>query len=110
MAKNHKWESDSLINLLRGEEYDVQRSCVDRMITLQSIIGLSYEGSVNFHKKRLGKQNYTWNGEYRFWVWEGPNWRVYASNICGTSFEARAHLTPTEALQALQDYFSKISL
>lgn len=66
--------------------------------------------SVDAHKKLLGKQDYCWNGEYRFWVWEGTDWRVFCSNIQGTSFEVREGITIERAFAAWEDYRVKTVL
>ena len=43
-------------------------------------------------------------------IWEGDNWRVFASNHHGISFEVREGLVPDAALAAWQDFRKKIGL
>ena len=56
--------------------------------------------TVTFHKNKLDKQTYTWIGEYRYWVWEGNNWRVYCSNKKGTCFEVAVGLSKPQVIDA----------
>lgn len=105
------WESEAFINRVFKLAVDDQsryreiQAQLARMHTASSI-----EGSVPFHKERLGKQDYIWVGEFRFWVWETPDWRVYANNHKGTCFEIREDLSDEEALAAWVDYLEKIDL
>jgi hypothetical protein len=63
------------------------------------------------HKRLLGIQQYTWNGEFRFWVWEVPfQWRVFVSNVQGVSFEVAVGLSKDAAQAALDDYLTKMQL
>jgi len=62
------------------------------------------------HKERLGEQDYTWVGEFRFWVWETSDWRVYANNHKGTCFEVREDLTDEEAFAAWDDYLQRVDV
>jgi len=105
------WESEAFINRVFKLAVDDQprsREIQAQLARMHS--ASSREGSVPFHKERLGVQDYTWVGEFRFWVWETPDWRVYANNHKGTCFEIREDLTDEEAFAAWKDYLQKIDL
>lgn len=73
---------------------------------------------VSFHKMKLGKQFTCFNGEFRYWVWEGSvainehhsrKWRVFVSNTKGIGFEVdtgREDVT----IKLWKDYLDKIGL
>ena len=66
---------------------------------------------VEFHKQRLGKQAYTWNGSCRYWVWEGPGWRAYVNNHKGTCVELMyENRTDDQRYAAWLDYTSRIGV
>lgn len=58
---------------------------------------------VNFVKSRLGKQDYTWVGEFRFWVWERGDWRLLANNHKGLCVELRDNLSKEKVKAAWDD-------
>lgn len=105
------WESEAFINRVfklmpvNQPLYRELQAEIMRMHRASSMLG-----SVAFHKERLGDQDYTWVGEFRFWVWETSDWRVYANNHKGTCFEIREDLTDEEAFSAWKDYLTKIDL
>ncbi len=105
------WESEAFINrvfkLMPDDQprYREIQADIIRMYTASSKLG-----SVAFHKDRLGDQDYTWVEEFRFWVWETPDWRVYANNHKGTCFEVRADLDDEGAFAAWKDYLEKVDL
>lgn len=107
-----KWDSDSFLNYLYQLPSD-KRSLYQDLQTQLMIMHAchSIDGSVDFHKKRLGKQKFCWQGsKFRYWIWEGKNWRAFASNHQGTSLEIRVGLSLDEALEAFQDYRRKVGL
>src|ERR1700727_1372123 len=112
MISRFKWESDSFFNYL-GELLPTNRNLYDDIQVQMQLMHSSHsiDGSVQFHKRRLGKQAFCWQGSgHRFWIWEGKNWRGFANNDHGTSFEVRASLSVSEALEAFQDYRRKVGL
>ena len=111
------WESTPLINLLNGAWTSTAshpRLMSGRLLSEETELHgqANYERPINFHKRCLGKQSYTWQGEFRFWVWESADkrWRVFVSNIHGVSFEARQDLSQDEAVAAWDDYRAKMGL
>lgn len=98
--------STPLLNILRGvtlhqyiEEYTV-------------LMERHPQPAVAWHKQTLGRQDYTFVGERRYWVWEretaGIRWRVYVSNIRGISLEVEQGATPDQALGCWRDYRSQM--
>lgn len=66
---------------------------------------------VAFMKSRLGRQDYCFTGEFRYWVWEDDaGWRVYVSNHKGIGFEVDASLNLDEALKAWEDFQKRVGL
>jgi hypothetical protein len=105
------WESEAFINrVFKLMPDDQPRYREIQAEVMRMHCASSKLGSVPFHKERLGDQDYTWVGEFRFWVWETPDWRVYANNHKGTCFEIREDLTDEEAFAAWKDYLAKIDL
>lgn len=105
------WESEAFINRVFKLAVDDQvryRQIQTQIARLH--VASTRKGSVNFHKERLGEQDYTWVGEFRFWVWETPDWRVYANNHKGTCFEVREDLTDEEAFAAWDDYLQRVDV
>jgi len=43
-------------------------------------------------------------------VWEGPNWRAFAKNRYGISFEVKEGISSSKALDAWDDFKTKIGL
>ena len=73
--------------------------------------------SVQWHKEMMGKQDFTFQGEYRYWVWEHLDlnrqmftWYVFVSNIKGACFEVRNDATPEEALIYWHQYLGFMGL
>lgn len=66
---------------------------------------------VEFHKHKLGQQARTWNGEFRFWIWENldKGWVVYVSNKKGVCFEVDASFDRDLAIEAWQDYRNRMT-
>jgi hypothetical protein len=105
------WESEAFINRVFTLMPDNQPLYREIQADIMRVHRASSKlGAVPFHKERLGNQDYTWVGEFRFWVWETTEWRVYANNHKGTCFEIRADLTDEEAFAAWNDYLTRIDL
>lgn len=107
-----RWEGDSFLNFL----FNVDGGCkADELEVIQDQLGKMHrkaheERPIAWHKRVLGRQNYTWNGEFRFWVWESENWRVYVSDKKGVCFEPRVGLSRLQAIEAWEDYRKKMGL
>jgi len=65
---------------------------------------------VDFAKKMLGRQDYTWCGEFRNWVWERGNWRLFVNNTQGFSFEVREDLEREQVLEAWKDVRERLGV
>lgn len=58
---------------------------------------------VAFAKLALGRQDYTWTGSHRNWVWERGDWRLFVNNTQGFSFEVREGISLEKAKAAWAD-------
>ncbi len=109
-TERFSWDSTPVINIpwmSKSEFTDEQLKLFqDECMAMHRIL----RPPVQSLKTRLGKQNFTWVGEYRFWVWEGENWRVYASNAKGICFEVRETLSVDDAFKAWQDFRVKTGI
>lgn len=65
---------------------------------------------VDHHKAKLGKQSRTFNGEFRYWIWETGTWTVFISNFKGVGFEVPEASTKKTALDAWADYKERMGL
>jgi len=65
---------------------------------------------VEYFKQQLGRQDRTWNGEFRYWIWERRNWRAYVSNLRGISIELPAGLSEPEWLKCWADVRASLGL
>ncbi len=109
--KRLDYESEPLINRIFALLPDDMEAYKQRQVEVMRMHhASSVEKSVPFNRKRLGDQDYTWVGEFRYWVWETPDWRVYANNHKGTCFEVRADLTDEQAFAAWDDYLARVDL
>lgn len=100
--KRFTWESTPLFNILQWDD--------EGYLDESREMGLSLRPPVGSLQQRLGRQAFTWNGEFRFWIWEGPDWRVFASNRQGISFEVREGSSREAGLAAWQDFRKKAGL
>lgn len=64
--------------------------------------------AIGHHEDRLGKARGTFTSEYRWSVWEGPNWRVFVSRKGGVGFEVKETLSEAEGWAAFDDYAKKV--
>ncbi len=106
-SKVEAWDSTPLVNVAMNNS-----TAQDRLRYLDEVMAMHKElrPPVGSLKQRLGKQSYTWDGEYRFWIWEGENWRGFASNKQGVSFEVRCGLSKVQAFAAWDDFRKKAGL
>jgi hypothetical protein len=95
---NPKWESTPVENITFSKEKREQ------FLRESMEINRVCRPPVEYHKQKLGKQHYTWIGEYRFWVWEGQDWRVFCSNKKGICFEVRIGLSKAKIQKAWDEY------
>ena len=116
-----KWASTPIINYVMNGECTREESiafqaqlmamhAAPRTVALNAYKREEWKGTVGFYKAVLGRQTYTWVGEYRCWVWETDDWRVYVGNIQGVSFEVREDLTKEQAMAAWDDFRARIGL
>ena len=91
-----------IINIIQVSARFCDKLYNDRLTLLQAQRG---QPCVSWLKARLGEQNYCWNGEYRYWIWElpGEKARVWASNIQGWG------LTPKEAMIAWYGFYNTVN-
>jgi len=59
---------------------------------------------VDFHKKRLGRQDCCFTTHRRYWVWDRDDWRVYVNNHSGVGFEVPIDKTAEDGVLAFQNY------
>jgi len=76
----------------------------------QRIGGGPEEESVARHKAVFGRQSYCWQGEYKFWVWDFQDWRIYVSNIKGISIEVDPSFDINQTMFILRFYWDKMGL
>lgn len=65
---------------------------------------------VDYFKQQLGRQDRTWNGEFRYWIWERRDWRAYVSNLRGISIELPVGLSNFEWLKCWADVRASLGL
>lgn len=113
------WESTPIVNKIwdwTDEEKTAFQSemmaihMAPRTIALGAYKREEWIKTVYFYKAIFGQQDYTWVGEYRFWIWERNGWRVYVSNIQGVSFEVQADLNKEQTRAAWDDFRARIGL
>lgn len=109
-VKRFAWESTPLINIMQRGDSALPVSWHMDLLDGTMAMHRALRPPVDALKAKLGKQAFTWVGEYRFWVWEGADWRVFASNIHGVSFEVREGLGREAALEAWNDFLSRVGL
>lgn len=67
---------------------------------------------VKVHQKKLGKQLYTFTGEYRYWVWEFKDGkdllRVFVSNKKGICLETIDKTSESKINQMVHSYYNKM--
>ena len=63
---------------------------------------------VKHHQDKLGRQDYCWTGEFRFWVWDRLGCRLYVSNHKGVCFEVPRDASRQDIRAALDAYIQEI--
>jgi len=67
--------------------------------------------SVNRHKRIFGRQDYCYfNGEFRFWVWDFQDWRIWVNNQKGVSIEVDPNFGLTQTMSTLRSYWDRMGL
>lgn len=63
---------------------------------------------IKYHQGKLGKQDYCWTGEFRFWIWDRIGYRLFISNLKGISFEVPLDASVQDAQEALDVYLREL--
>lgn len=101
-------ETVPVINLVSGDA-KLSKEFVDRMVWNQ--LNKKKKDVVAWHKEVWGKQSYCYfNGEYRFWVWDFHDWRIWVSNRKGTSIEVDPGFDLEQAMFVARYYWDKMGL
>lgn len=118
--KRTSWKSTPIINCVFEWTSEEMRVFQAEMMAVQRApreIALNaykrdekIKSTVDFFKFCLGQQAYTWIGEYRFWVWERDDWRVYVSNTKGICIEVREGLSKLQVRVAWDDFRARIGI
>lgn len=105
--KKLSYESTPLVNFdLKDEELEL---ISNQTILLMKAPRSSQMKPVEWVKSKIGKQSYTWQGsEFRFWVWENCDYRLFVNNAKGICFEIRADASSKEALNIWNDFIKII--
>ncbi len=107
-SKPMDWESTPLTNVLFNSTPEVSLDMSAQIFVASLARG--DKGAKDFHLERLGKQKTTFTSECRYYVWEGKDWRVFAANGYGTSFEVREDISTEEAIEAWKDYLRAVGI
>ena len=92
-------ETTPIINVLAPQ--DIRDDFITRYLNFCS----AKEGTVvEWHKSKLGRQDYCWTGFRRHWVWEDEDFRIYVNNVAGIGFEVPVGYSSEEALRAWDKY------
>lgn len=104
------YSSTPILNLCRTD-----KKGIDKLWRLERSffkLKMSYHAieskPVSLVKKVLGKQNYCWNGEFRYWVWENSQRRIFVSNQKGICFEVSDNLSFREAIKEYKKFIDSI--
>ena len=66
--------------------------------------------SKQLHKAKLGNQTCTWQGsEFRFWVWDFPEYRVMVSHR-GVEFEVDSKCSVRKAWKFWREYCERLGI
>lgn len=93
-----------IINIIQDDKSKTDQYLADILLLMRNRQPYS---SKDFHKNKLGKQNYCLNGTVRHWVWQTDMWRVYVSKR-GMVLEVLELSNINEAWEAWQDYLQKM--
>jgi hypothetical protein len=108
MPKITDWCSEPFINTVDSVSYTMS----DELMFVHRVSG-NEGGARKFLTSRLGKQHYivVFPGQKTL-IWErlssGPRWRVYASKR-GLAFEFELNLSPSQIIDAWEDFKKAIS-
>jgi len=97
------WESTPIINYVFNWTAEESKAFQYELMAMYHMPRSKGMKPVEFFKSCFGKQNYTWTGERRNWVWEGPAWRVYVNNVQGLGIEIMTDLTKKQVELAWYD-------
>lgn len=103
---------ESVVNIIQ-ENPDYMKEFLDRMVYekgLHNAIFKSGNKPVEAHKAIFGKQNYCFTGEYKYWVWDFGNWRVFVSNIRGISVEVEPTFNSLDVMLILRKYWDQFGV
>lgn len=65
---------------------------------------------MQFAKLALGRQDYTWVGYERNWVWERKQWRLFVSNKRGLSLEFKKGISYEEFRENWDDVRARLGV
>jgi len=69
------------------------------------------ETLISWHKKVFGRQSYCYfNGEFRFWVWDFHDWRVWVNNNKGIAVEVDPSFDLEQTMFILRYYWDRMGL
>jgi len=105
---SERWASTPIVNYVVSWSGEQSYGFCDEMLAVGLTPSKMGIRPVQLMKERLGKQDYCWTGEFRFWVWEQSNWRVFVSNQKGICFEVREDLDYAHVRAAWDDFRTKI--
>lgn len=99
-------QTNSVINVIGGHS-SYANEYIRRM--LRGVYPKVNNGKlVEFHKEKLGKQSYCFQGEYRYWVWDYGGWRIYVSNRKGIAVEVDLSYDADQTMDALRVYWELV--
>lgn len=104
------WDSTPIVNIAWSTGGKVTSDELKKLTDDMLQMHRKLRPPVESLKKLLGRQSYTWVGEYRFWVWETDSYRVFASNKQGVSFEHRVGLSKKDAFASWNDFLKRIGV
>lgn len=64
---------------------------------------------VKLHKAVLGPQNRTFQGKYRYWIWQGDTWTAYVSNKKGIVLNVSSDCDASDAWNAWRSYLETMT-
>lgn len=108
VKKKQEWESTPIINYVFSWTDKEADNLKEELMAMHFMP--RRKPPVEWMKSKLGKQSYTWVGEYRYWVWEQNFWRVYVNNEKGICFEVKYELTKEQVQDQWSDFKQKIKL
>jgi len=66
--------------------------------------------TVESHKLLFGKQSFCWTGEFRHWVWDLDDYRLFVNNTKGIGIEVPEGTTRDEAFDTMFSYLKTIGV